>query len=600
MLVIYQPDTMLFSAATMSDSSPRSPTPSEQAEEPHSEAVAPRPHLAHGHPPEPLPRGIEETSLVRDRSGLKWCYAVKSNEECISAYREKLIPVNLKYPVCFWSQEELRAVHGVHSQSSKCSRCGYAKDKHITSQAQQAALALYDKWVANSTVPSDEDSDAVLEIGQDKEHKHQTHPPSQHIVDQTERIRELEQLLQQREHELQQQRQQQQQPKPFTSHVPRNDNLVPLPTHPVSPSDQSVPVTIEFHKVLSTISKQLESIKWSNQSSARDFIDALDMTLLNSPLPRNQYIHLIPMMIPPKYMNMVEYINTNISHPLVSWDTAKTIFLQHYQAADWEDTYKREYNTCVQRSKESVQQYADRFSTLCNRLRYTDDNPVNIENFIQRLQPNVQIELTRYRSRLRDVNPTWVWTSLQQVIQKAIEFDVLLNSMSATRRKSSSSPEVPTSTSSTKKKGLKRLHPSPVSSSGKALSKAPSKASTTSSKPKKCRYHPLSSSHSTSDCRSQQQLSKDRDKVLTCFSCGEVGHISPNCPKAQTKQGPAKKLSKPTLSTTPQRRGQSKTLPYSSSGSKAKSIKAKAISFYQHPEEDLDPSTEDEGLSNDQ
>ena len=126
--------------------------------------------------------------------------------------------------------------------------------------------------------------------------------------------------------------------------------------------------------MLSTISKQQESIKWSNQSSARDFIDALDMALLNSPLPRNQYIHLIPMMIPPKFLNMVEYININISRPLVSWDTAKTIFLQHYQTADWEDTYKREYNACIHRSKESVQQYADGFSTLCNRLRYTDDN----------------------------------------------------------------------------------------------------------------------------------------------------------------------------------------------------------------------------------
>ena len=174
----------------------------------------------------------------------------------------------------------------------------------------------------------------------------------------------------------------------------------------------SIPVTVEFHKILSTISKQLDSIKWSTRSVARDFIDALDMTLRNSPVPRNQYIHLLPMMIPPKFTNMLEYIDTNISQPLVSWDIAKQLFLQHYQVADWLDTYKREYNSCSQGTKESVQHYADRFLTLSNRLRYDDHNPVNIENFIQRLHPTIQNELTRHRLILRNTNPTWDWTSL--------------------------------------------------------------------------------------------------------------------------------------------------------------------------------------------
>ena len=314
------------------------------------------------------------------------------------------------------------------------------------------------------------------------------------------------------------------------------------------------------------------------------------MTLRNSPVPRNQYIHLLPMMIPPKFTNMLDYIDTNISQPLVSWDTAKQLFLQHYQVADWLDTYKREYNSCSQGAKESVQRYADRFLTLSNRLRYDDHNPVNIENFIQRLHPIIQNELTRHRLLLRDTNPIWDWTSLQQVIQKAIEFDVLLNSI---HRKVVVSSETSAATSTSTPNKNKRSN------------KSISSNKTTDSKLKECIHHPNSTTHSTSECRSsmnKRPKTSTQSTIFTCYSCGEVGHISPNCPnrkssgrstKPTTTHQQTKNLSR---SHTPTR---TSSRLVSTPNSKLNPIKAKAVTFTEEPGFINDEDSTPGGISND-
>ena len=529
-----------------------------------------------------IPDQVQSTIPIHDRPGLKWGYAVSRRGDRVSAYQQNVIPLRIKPPVCFSSQEELKSVDRLNAPQAKCPRCRLTRAKHLTNEDKAKALALYDKWKADPSEPDDDMDSDVVSIEHEVGH-------SESNADG--RIRELEQRLMQRDHQLDHLHNQIEQLQQQQQHPPRrHDNLAPAApwSAPVSTTN-SVAVTVEFHKVLSTISKQLDSIKWSSQSVARDFIDALDMTLRNSPVPRNQYIHLLPMMIPPKFTNMLEYIDSNISRPLVNWDTAKNIFLRHYQVADWMDTYKREYNSCTQRFKESVQHYADQFSTLSSRLRYDDSNPVNVENFIQRLQPSIQNELTRYRLLLRDTNPAWDWTSLQQVIQKAIEFDVLLNSVSTVNRKAASAESSTSPSAPPNKKGMgtKRSHNS--LSTNKSVNHP--------FKPKKCIHHPNSTNHSTSECRNPSKRAKPStgETVLTCYSCGEVGHISPKCPNNKSTQGsitkPSKATSQPT--TRPGNRSQppsrSSSRLASASNSKSKSIKAKAVSFHVTNTSDLEP-----------
>ena len=57
-----------------------------------------------------IPDQVQSTIPIHDRPGLKWGYAVSRRGDRVSAYQQNVIPLRIKPPACFSSQEELKAV----------------------------------------------------------------------------------------------------------------------------------------------------------------------------------------------------------------------------------------------------------------------------------------------------------------------------------------------------------------------------------------------------------------------------------------------------------------------------------------------------------
>ena len=128
---------------------------------------------------------------------------------------------------------------------------------------------------------------------------------------------------------------------------------------------------------------------------------------------------------------------------------------------------------------------------------------------------------------------------------------------------------------------------------------------TIDSKLKKCTHHPNSTTHSTSECRSpmnKRPKISTQSTVLTCYSCGEVGHLSPNCPGRKssgrsTKPTTTQQQTKnPSRSHTPTR---SSSRLVSTPNSKLSPIKAKAVTFAEEHGSINDEDSTPGGISND-
>ncbi len=319
----------------------------------------------------------------------------------------------------------------------------------------------------------------------------------------------------------------------------------------------------DVHKLLHQTARDRTKYKQrgSGATIAREFLDSLEITLRQSPVSPVHWIYLLPMLVPDTNTTMQRWIETHITTPNFSWNAARLAFLSHYETADWVDLQRVKFGTCVQESKESVQQYTDRYAAFMLQLSISDHDTTNILKYMEGLHTDVKFKLFDYRSIMRNLshpaagiiaNPAWDYDSFQLISEKAISFEAelslhrdqsrpIIKQSSRYHDASSSSP--PERSSAHKRK----------SNDGKAGSGSGKRAKGDLY----CKNHPNSTSHATKDCQvgasskgasvsfnprisvsphttrvipptaSNKESSFD---TVTCYLCGKPGHIKPNCP----------------------------------------------------------------------
>jgi hypothetical protein len=507
-----------------------------------------------------LPKVIADTQPIPGAPQLIYVYGLGGDEDGAT---DTSVPVPVESPCCFTTQENLKAIYGIHKGDRRCPICRQARDEHMLKRQAVMALQTHRERFPEAGV----NKALGRRVQQLPQASEQLEQPEDEEFEGNE-DQKNEQLRPQDDMERDD-KEQEEEPEPQVRRsIPERKMII-------STASPSTSTTHRDWKVLSEIAKLKEAVKWNSKSFARDFIDSMEAAVRQSPVPPTQWIFIIPMMIPATERNMLEYVDQNIIQPLVSWNKAKQIFVQHYQSQDWVDIQRSLYNNCTQGTNESVQKYSDRFMALAKHLQLTDGDMLNIQNYMNGLKIDIQHDMFNFRMQMRDlplgpdgiVNPTWEYTSLRHTSQKAIAYDAMHITIrhqrkadpSVVSKRAQDSSNTNQVTSESQPSNNKRKHTQPSTTSTSKKQK----------QIKSCKYHPKSVNHSTSECRSEQSApgattittsetkdkqntatssggnkittNKSKTRNVTCYECGAKGHYKPDCPTlkngAKTKSG---------------------------------------------------------------
>ncbi|KAI0559436.1 Retrotransposon gag protein [Gracilaria domingensis] len=147
-----------------------------------------------------------------------------------------------------------------------------------------------------------------------------------------------------------------------------------------------------------------------------------------------------------------QWVENNLAEK--HWETVHALFLHHFESSAIRDKLLRELMTIIQRPKETVQEYSDRFTSLMSRTGRRDDDKTLVAVYIEGLDSSLQ-DLMQV-ARAASVN-TWKRanhgdppTSISDEIASAITLDS--SSTSRRRHGSGSSGKSETSKHSRNKK----------------------------------------------------------------------------------------------------------------------------------------------------
>ena len=218
----------------------------------------------------------------------------------------------------------------------------------------------------------------------------------------------------------------------------------------------------------------------------------------------------------------VQYVYDNIIQSSLSWDDVKLAFIKRFEQFDHVARLQRDFNNIRYESKDTVQSFSHRFINYCTNLGYDVDAQMTRDRFFLSLPPHVYKRfLVQCHARSVDVAS---FASLSLIIDELTKLEVIHSTSSSTTTPSSS-----TSSFDKTKSSSPALH---------------------------CKWHPLSTTHSTSQCRSHgssdaakkvsfasgssSPVRPNQDKAaspamsnVTCYACGQKGHLAnhPSCPK---------------------------------------------------------------------
>jgi hypothetical protein len=198
-------------------------------------------------------------------------------------------------------------------------------------------------------------------------------------------------------------------------------------------------------------------------------------------------------------VNESAWVRLNIIDKKVDWPTAKALFTARVEIRTWTEQSQQLYEQCRQASRESVQDYSDRFMNLVTELGYVDDDRHVTLHFQLGLIPSIQAKIRDRVHLYRDlqkqqlsglaIGPLIQSTpydikSLKEMTDLAINMErsaLVSSSMLAASGVSSPSASTSTSEESLSTPSLFTPSQSTVSPS--------------------CIHHPNSTSHTTADCR---------------------------------------------------------------------------------------------------
>jgi hypothetical protein len=319
--------------------------------------------------------------------------------------------------------------------------------------------------------------------------------------------------------------------------VPLAASVPIIPPGPVDPRDlpSSISVNdIPSYQMLTNMVKVNTTSIWSADMEAYQFITGLEVILRGSPVHHEYWTALIMLMIPGSFPLERDWVYTNIISQRLSWNQARASFTQHYQRSDYMDGRRELYKRCTQTKDETTQEYSRRFQTLTTQLAYPDNDSQAIHRYLQGLPPWLQKKMSSHKSNMRTIAavpvPDWDFTSLCVTISLAIMFaaepqvaqrkvdstplpqhlqtSVLANPDQVT----SMSTPTPTSTSSSNapnKNGKNNKRKASISTPENGDEKGKTEKKQKDNGRKRCQYHPLSTTHTTAECRMKAQQRPD-------------------------------------------------------------------------------------------
>jgi transposase InsO family protein len=281
----------------------------------------------------------------------------------------------------------------------------------------------------------------------------------------------------------------------------------------------------------------------SHNSICRTFLEDLSRTLRMTDLPEAEWYRAFSFVVSDRHS--ADWIDKHITQLRPSFEDACETFKSHFESASADIAVAKEFETCSQQPKETVQQYSDRFIDIVNRYGVSTDNPLVLRQFILRLSPTMRSKYFQALETKQLIEPDFTIEELEELCEFVIRLDVLYQARQAAMQQAAGS------------------------TSGSSQSDSRSKSTTavtSTSRMKKCRYHPSTSSHSTEECRlgkamkgaensknfkstsapstygnkpiqnSSVNKTQSPSTGTVCYHCGKNDHIRPNCPELRSQR----------------------------------------------------------------
>ena len=564
----------------------------------------PLPGLVYPNPPIPLEFGTDPlvSPLTLDPSILATCHVVISGPDRNIHWVYKhmpqtatAIPAPVEQGCCFETTESIAKSQRKSRPRQWCNTCGFILSKHMTrTQALEAFTAhalAYPSTHTNLTIspgeglvtpPSFAERHGLQAPIPAPAQQSPQAPPATHLSMLATSAQPVVAPIQ------------------STPHVPTSTTTTPeLPTLMDQPlpsplthagisvnNNGSAAPTSDQYKILTDMVKINPQLMWSDEQEAHRFLMDLESLLEFSPVKPIHWISLILMMVPGKYELERAWIHNNIMTPLLSWHAAKVAFIKHFQRGDYIDGRRLLYAQCNQTSGETIQEYSRRFQTLATQLHYPDSDTQTTYHYLEGLHRHIQQKLITYKITMRTVggNPTWDFISLAATINLAIT----IGTEAIYTQHPPAQPNLPLHLQRSALANPTSKHGTPANNTkSKTIDNYPPTTFTPRTSPvnrkrtnrcmeeKKCQYHPTSTSHTTEECRTKGERSKELSvktptpksvpakpqlpiittttsvkpptSVLSgtqCYRCNQFGHMSRECPQnRKSKSGPLNSIS---------------------------------------------------------